>query len=144
MIFFETMLIVKKFKFEAAHRIAKGYKGICANIHGHSWNGEIHIQIEKLDQYGMGIDFNDINPFIDIITQQMDHGILLYKEDHDVVSFVEKQGYKVLLFNDNPTCEVVANYIYDLAIDHFKKKSQHIAVKQVIIEETCDAKIIWP
>ena len=38
--------LTKAFRFESAHRLAKGYEGKCANIHGHSWNGELTVEID--------------------------------------------------------------------------------------------------
>jgi 6-pyruvoyltetrahydropterin/6-carboxytetrahydropterin synthase len=46
-------------KFQAAHFL-KEYKGKCEKIHGHSFQVEVQIQVEKLQKTGIGIDFVEI------------------------------------------------------------------------------------
>ena len=69
--------LTKKFRFESAHRLAKGYKGKCANIHGHSWNGHITVEVRGLDKYGMAYDYTKLKEFTQKIEKQLDHSILL-------------------------------------------------------------------
>ena len=65
----------KTFRFEAAHRIAKGYEGKCKHIHGHSWNGSITVSCSKVDRFGMGVDFGVIKQFL---KQIEDYFLLLF------------------------------------------------------------------
>ena len=75
------MLLSKSFTFEAAHRLAKEYKGKCANIHGHSFKCTTTVRCTELNQHDMGIDFNIIKSFNKRIKNELDHKLLLYKED---------------------------------------------------------------
>ena len=77
----------KKFRFESAHRLAKGYVGKCANIHGHSWNGKLIIRTEGLDEFGMGFDYKEMGKFTKGIEKQLDHKLLLFKGDKELVRF---------------------------------------------------------
>ena len=126
----------KEFRFETAHRLVKGYQGKCSNLHGHSWNGSITIRCTKLDEQGMGIDFGIIKEKVTrFIEATFDHATVLYKED-PLVHQLKKLGSKVVTVDDNPTSEVLANWIFDFAskeIDHIKWAS----VYQVEIKETC-------
>lgn len=50
------MLIAKEFTFDAAHRLPK-YKGLCANLHGHTYKIIICLQ-GNIKKDGMVIDFS--------------------------------------------------------------------------------------
>jgi 6-pyruvoyltetrahydropterin/6-carboxytetrahydropterin synthase len=43
-------------KFQAAHFL-KGYQGRCENVHGHTFQVEVAIEVRELDSIGLGIDF---------------------------------------------------------------------------------------
>ena len=85
------ILLTKKLRFESAHRLAKNYVGKCAEIHGHSWNGEIQVGCTKLDEFGMGVDFGDIKKFNKIIEDELDHKILLYEKDEALINFCQRK-----------------------------------------------------
>jgi 6-pyruvoyltetrahydropterin/6-carboxytetrahydropterin synthase len=128
--------LTKRFRFEAAHRLAKGYKGKCANIHGHSWNGEIKIACTKLDAQDMGVDFKEIGLFLESIEDLFDHAILLHESDTDLIQLCEDNKWSVVEFKENPTCETLARYIFNKANNEWKKFSL-FRVESVTIEETC-------
>ncbi len=46
-------------KFQAAHCL-RGYKGKCEKIHGHTFLVEVVVEIRKLNDIGIGIDFSEI------------------------------------------------------------------------------------
>ncbi|MDP7196800.1 MAG: 6-carboxytetrahydropterin synthase [SAR202 cluster bacterium] len=95
----EEIEITKAFRFEAAHRMAKGYIGKCSNIHGHSWRGELSVICSKLDEYGMGIDFYQLDQFLNQIIEYFDHKIILFKEDTELIRLCDlsKWSYVVLM-----------------------------------------------
>jgi 6-pyruvoyltetrahydropterin/6-carboxytetrahydropterin synthase len=76
-----------KSHFDAAHHLI-GYKGKCANIHGHRWNVEIEIVTHELKE-DMVIDFNLLKEIVD----ELDH-----KDLNQIFTF-------------NPTCEKIADYL---------------------------------
>lgn len=129
-------LLTKKFRFETAHRLSKGYKGKCANIHGHSWNGEITLQFNTLDEYDFGIDYAKIKTFTKSMEQEFDHGVMLHESDKDIIELCNKNGWKAIVFQHNPTSEVLAVEIYQRAAEWFGV----YCVKRVIIEETCTSR----
>ncbi len=51
--------LVVKCHFDAAHHLP-GHKGLCANIHGHSFQVEVKISGKELNEMGMLVDFQDI------------------------------------------------------------------------------------
>ena len=51
-----TIRITKQFNFETGHALY-GYDGKCKNVHGHSYNIEITVGSNVLDDLGMVVDF---------------------------------------------------------------------------------------
>ena len=129
--------LTKDFRFEAAHRLAKGYVGKCANIHGHSWNGTIAIECDKLDDKDMGVDYASIGVFLKTkVEEHLDHKFFIFVED-EISALLKGQGYGTILFDSNPTSEVLAKYIYNMAVKFFKERHPRAHVAWVTIKETC-------
>ena len=83
--------------FSAAHRLA-GYPGDCARRHGHNWQVAVSIQAEELNALGMAVDFRRIKDTLGDLLETLDHT--------DLNEVPELAG-------SNPTCEVVARYLYE-------------------------------
>lgn len=129
--------LTKSFRFESAHRLAKGYTGKCKNIHGHSWNGEVSVDCEQLDRFNFGVDYKDLGAFTKEIENLLDHKILLWKEDSSLVSFCSENGYEIVLFKDNPTCEVIAKWIHGELVKYCVENIPFAKNIKVSIKETC-------
>lgn len=127
--------LTKSFRFESAHRLCKGYKGKCSNIHGHSWNGHIELECKSLDEFDMGVDFKLMGEFIKAIEKEYDHKLILCKDDTELIDLCSRNEWAVLVTKDNPTCETLAGIIYRDAELYFS--ALPIRVKSVRIEETC-------
>ena len=119
--------LTKNFRFETAHRLGKGYSGKCANIHGHSWNGEITVDCEQLDGYGFGIDFAELKRFTNAI-----------EDDSDLAELCFLHNWKVVTLPDNPTSEVLAAWIFVRALAYFSLTP--VTVYCVTISETCTSR----
>lgn len=130
--------LTKNFRFEAAHRLGDGYEGKCANIHGHSWNGEIAVHVEGLDEFGMAIDFGQLKKVTKSIEDYYDHKIILNISDSELIDFCKRNGYAYETTTGNPTCELlcieISEYILRLAQENPKLKVKKI---EVTIKETC-------
>jgi 6-pyruvoyltetrahydropterin/6-carboxytetrahydropterin synthase len=69
------MHLTKRFSFEAAHNLI-GYKGKCANLHGHSYVLEVTVEGEPKHD-GMIIDFYDVKKIVEEkIIEKLDHTYL--------------------------------------------------------------------
>ncbi|HPN29371.1 MAG TPA: 6-carboxytetrahydropterin synthase QueD [bacterium] len=65
-------LITKIFKFDSAHNLTD-YKGLCENLHGHTYTLEVTLEGEKKSN-GMAIDFNIIKKIVQTeIIEIIDH-----------------------------------------------------------------------
>lgn len=129
--------LAKDFRFEAAHRLAKGYEGKCKNIHGHSWNGTLTVECWELDKHNFGVDFSELKSFLKRIEDSLDHKLMLCTDDSKLLDLCKAEGYEIVAFEDNPTCEIIAQWIYREAVYYFKSKGIKCIVKSVDIRETC-------
>ena len=80
-----------EFIFDSAHKL-NDYKGICKNLHGHTWRVEVWFKGDSIDKDKIGIlvDFNIVKK----LKQKLDHKVL-----NEVINF-------------NPTAENLTEYIY--------------------------------
>ena len=137
-------ILTKRFDFEAAHRLAKGYVGKCANIHGHSWKGELQIAFEGLDEMDMGIDFYNLKTFTQEVVDRYDHKLLLFEDDTDLISLCQNKDWQIVTFPSNPTSEILAKTIYEDAVAFFLTHYPTVSVHAVVIEESCTSRCVWP
>lgn len=134
--------LTKTFRFETAHRLVKGYVGKCNNLHGHSWNGKLTIEVNTLDDLDIGIDYGEMKTrVINTIEDKLDHGTMLQKND-PLIEHLEKINSKLIIFEENPTSEVISKYIFDTAKNAFKDLNQ-VKVHSVEIMETCTSSCVY-
>ncbi len=98
-------------KFQAAHFL-KDYKGKCEKMHGHTFQVEVQVEVNRLDATGIGIDFNVIKAKLNDILP--DHTLL-----NDVFDF-------------NPSAENLSRHF-------FQELKKHFVVKSVTVWESTDA-----
>jgi len=98
-------------KFQAAHFL-KEYKGKCEKLHGHTFQVEVQVEVERLEPTGIGIDFTEIKAKLASILP--DHTLL-----NDVFDF-------------NPSAENLARHLY-LQLKEF------YPVREVTVWESDDA-----
>ncbi len=98
-------------KFQAAHFLRQ-YRGKCENVHGHTFQVEVVIEVQELDPTGLGIDFT-------LIKAKLAAAL----PDHTLLNEV---------FDFNPSAENLARRLYeDLKRD--------FPVKEVTVWESEDA-----
>ena len=83
-------------EFSAAHCL-NGYKGNCAERHGHNWTVQVFIRSERLDEIGIAVDFKILKKELDSILESLDH-----KDLNNLPEFA----------SINPTSERLAQLIY--------------------------------
>lgn len=69
------MRVGVRIKFDSAHYLER-YRGKCKNLHGHSWVVEVEVEVEKLNQLGIGIDFRVLKKKIREVVDKLDHRLL--------------------------------------------------------------------
>lgn len=71
----ERARVSKKFSFAAAHFLP-GYKGKCANMHGHTWEVEVTVEGPVDPETGMVIDFVALKELVEPLIERLDHKLL--------------------------------------------------------------------
>ena len=89
--------------FSAAHFL-RDYNGKCENLHGHNYKVYAHVRGFKLNEGGMLMDFTKLKAALRAVCKEIDHTNL-----NDVP-----------IFDQNPSAERIAIYIYDGIIDKCK------------------------
>jgi 6-pyruvoyltetrahydropterin/6-carboxytetrahydropterin synthase len=129
------MKISKQLKFEAGHRLAKGYPGNCQHIHGHSYTVTVEmISLGKLNNYGFVKDFNDFKPLKTWIDDNWDHAFLVAKEDKVMLDFLRENDQRHYEFENNPTAEYIAAKLFEVASKLLNDKFS--SVTKVLVNET--------
>ncbi|MCL2818187.1 MAG: 6-carboxytetrahydropterin synthase QueD [Actinomycetia bacterium] len=86
-----------KWHFDAAHRLYD-YPGECAELHGHTWEVEVTVESDKLNDIEIVYDFKDLKRDLAAIVDAYDHKLI-----NDVAPFDEI----------SPTAENLARIIYE-------------------------------
>ncbi len=129
--------IAKDFIWQMSHRLTF-HKGLCQNIHGHSYKLRIYLTGET-DKNGMIIDFYDlekiVNPFL---MGELDHGFLCSKDDAKVIEFLQQNGWRHFVMDKTTTCENMCGLFIDKFKPEFEKISNINSFK-IRVYETEDA-----
>jgi 6-pyruvoyltetrahydropterin/6-carboxytetrahydropterin synthase len=105
------MKISKEYRWEMGHRLPF-HKGLCRNIHGHSYRMSVEIT-GGLDKNGMVIDFFDLNKIVKPIIEKYDHAFLCWKGDKNVLDFLVKNKMKKVVVDYHSTVENICSDFLD-------------------------------
>ncbi|MBR5401049.1 MAG: 6-carboxytetrahydropterin synthase QueD [Treponema sp.] len=98
--------------FAAAHFL-RDYNGKCENLHGHNYKVYAHVRGEVLNEGGMLLDFTALKGALRAVCGKLDHTNL---NDLEV-------------FDNNPSAERIAKYIYDGVVAELSKGGVDISFK---------------
>lgn len=129
--------IVKKFRFEAAHRLV-GHQGKCRFLHGHSYQVYVTVESPTLDEMEMVADFADLQPLKTWIDLYLDHNTLLWEKDEEFIRVIHEDSVTRPPFvcKSNPTAEHIAKLIYDQAVNVVAEIRDDPRVESVTVFET--------
>lgn len=88
------------------------HKGLCKNIHGHSYKMNVEIT-GGLDKNGMVIDFFDLNKIVKPIIEKYDHAFLCWNGDKKVLDFLTKNKMKKVIVDYHSTVENICSDFVD-------------------------------
>lgn len=121
--------------FDSAHFLA-GYKGKCANIHGHCWKLEAEILGSELQQEGekrgMLMDFGDLKKAVRGLADSFDHTLIYEKGSFKAATLAAlmDEGFSLTEVDFRPTAENLAKYFYD------QLTAQGLPVSRITVYET--------
>lgn len=113
-----SLLVTREIQCDIGHRIPS-HKGACRNVHGHRYRiiatarGPIRQQAGNSDD-GMVADFGDLKELMmREVHAVLDHAFMVWVQDQPLRSFLESQGYAVLVMDGPPTAENLAIWVYN-------------------------------
>ncbi len=107
--------LVVKDKFSSAHFL-EHYKGKCERMHGHTFEVEAYIKVDKLNESGIAIDFVELKGYLKEILP-----------DHQVLNEV---------YDFSPSAENLSRYFY------YKIKEKY-PVSRVMVWESDHAGAVY-
>lgn len=138
--------ITKIFHFEAAHALV-GYDGKCRNIHGHSYELQVTVNGEPVDEpgnpkNGMVIDFHDLKQIVnEEVVERLDHSFIIGTNmPEDFVESAKRNFDKIVCVDYQPTTE---NMLADFAERIKVKLPQNVDLYSVRLQETRDSFAEW-
>ena len=122
------MKIAKEFRWEMGHRLPEHF-GNCKNIHGHSYKMILEVEGD-MNPAGMIIDFYDLEKIVNPIIDQLDHAFLVYKEDKEIIEFLQKMNSKMVIVDFQSTVENICTYfLKEIKKAEFPDNVKGIAVR---------------
>ena len=123
--------------FDSAHFLS-GYKGKCANLHGHHWVVEVGVGAETLqetgEKRGMVIDFGDLKKAVRALADFYDHATIFEQgtlRETTLAAFHE-EGFRLIGLSYRPTAENFAKAFYE------ELQAKGLPVQYVTVYETPD------
>lgn len=129
-------IISKTYIFDAGHRLMY-HKGKCANLHGHTYKVEIHLEDEIDKKTNMVADFADLNAPVREIIEKLDHAMIVNKDDVGLVNYLHIKGFKFYALDGDPTAELIGLHFFKAL------REEGLKINKVIVWETpkCKAEV---
>jgi 6-pyruvoyltetrahydropterin/6-carboxytetrahydropterin synthase len=91
------------------HRLPEHF-GKCKNIHGHTYRMIVELEGNVLDS-GMVMDYYDLKKIVLPIIEELDHAFMVYKEDKEIIQFLDKLNSKKVIVGFQSTVENICRYM---------------------------------
>lgn len=112
------------------------HKGLCRNIHGHSYKMSVEIT-GSINKNGMIIDFFDLNKIIKPIINKYDHAFLCWDGDRKVKDFLKRNKLKSVFVKYHSTVEnICSDFLEKIAVKLLKAKGNRFEELTVKIYES--------
>lgn len=102
--------VCKRFSFDAGHRLLAHPK-LCRHPHGHTYQLEVVLAAEELDENGMVCDYKALSIIVKATLAKFDHAMILNRRD-PLCSVLSAQGERLVVLDDEPTAEVLAKLLF--------------------------------
>ena len=130
------MTVAKRFRWEAAHRLAD-HPSLCRNLHGHSYTCWIELDGTP-GPSEMLIDFQEVKRVLSPLIDAWDHCTYVNRNDEALHSALATLGVKHYLLDGRSTTEALAKYVARYLCTHgFDMLNEHgVTAIQVRVQET--------
>lgn len=132
----EITAVSKLFKFACAHRLNVSYDTPCLSLHGHEYYVRVTIYAHELNENQMIIDFNELDKFQDYLNKTHDHATLVYKKDHELKDYLEKNNQKCFVYDRYTTSENIAKKLCHEFISIFQEERENWSKVEVKVWES--------
>ncbi len=124
----------RRLEFDAAHRVME-HESKCRNLHGHRYVAEVTCGAKGLDKLGRVIDFGAVKAVLGTwIDERWDHGMIVHRNDHEIIQLCKQAGWRVYEMRANPTAENLAEELFRLGTEMLWPLG--IAIERVRVYET--------
>ena len=107
--------VTKTVTFDAAH-ILTNHKGLCKNLHGHTYRVDVSVAQGADDAGDMVIDFKDLKRIAtEKICDRFDHAFIYNTTsagECEIAAVVERHGMRTVPLGFRSTAENLARYFY--------------------------------
>lgn len=123
--------------FDSAHFLA-GYKGKCANLHGHHWVIEVQAGAAELqetgEKRGMVMDFGDLKAAVRSLADHYDHALIYECGSlrETTLAALREENFRLIEVPCRPTAEHFARMFHEALT------AQGLPVLRVTVYETPD------
>jgi len=128
--------VTKTVKFDAAH-ILTNHRGLCKNLHGHTYRVDVSVSQAEGDDKDMVIDFKDLKKIAtEVICDRFDHAFVYNTEspgECEIAAVVEKNGMRTVALPFRSTAENLARHFF------VSLKPQIPGLSAVKVWETADS-----
>ena len=109
------LTITKSVKFDAAH-ILTNHKGLCRNLHGHTYRVDVSVRQAENDSSDMVMDFKDVKRICEeVLLSKLDHAFIYDATsvaESEIAGVVEKNGMRTLALPFRSTAENLARWMF--------------------------------
>lgn len=107
--------VTKTVRFDAAH-ILTNHKGLCKNLHGHTYRVDVSVAAEMEDERDMVIDFKDLKRIAtEVICDRFDHAFIYNATsagESEIGAALERNGMRTVAIPFRSTAENLARLFF--------------------------------
>lgn len=137
----------KEFTWDCAHLLA-GHKGLCQNLHGHTYKMEVTAVQQNGDvlqegpSAGMVVDFKDLKNVVkEVIVDPLDHATIIDISSDDqfeaaLFHLLKAHNKKIAPLQYRPTAENMAIHFLAVLNEEIEKRGLDFVVVKIRVYET--------